>query len=174
MPGRAPRVGAQPAGFAPAFSNTGTAVFFHDEAGADSALISGDRTQPGAILKITRIVDDNAQNYHARPSPDGSRIAFDSDREGTRAVFVADADGQHVRRMRAMVSPRFRAWAPSGHLLAFVKAESDKPRVWNLWTAHLADDQLRRITSYENGQPWGGSWFLTGAGWPTAMRARSS
>ena len=104
--------------------------------------------QPGAILKITRIVDDNAQNFHARPSPDGSRIAFDSDREGTRAVFVADADGQHVRRMSGDGFAALPSWSPSGKQLAFVKAEADKPRVWNLWTADLGNGELRRITSY--------------------------
>jgi TolB protein len=137
-------------------------VFFQDEAGAGSALISGDRSQPGAILKITRIVDDNAQNFHARPSPDGSRIAFDSDREGMRAVFVADADGEHVRRMSGEGFAALPSWSPSGRQLAFVKAEADKPRVWNLWTADLGNGELRRITSYEAGQPWGGSWFPDG------------
>ena len=156
------RVATQPAGFVPSFSNTGTAVFFQDGAGAGSALISGDRSQPGAILKITRIVDDNAQNFHARPSPDGSRIAFDSDRDGTRAVFVADADGQHVRRMSGDGFAALPSWSPSGKQLAFVKAEADKPRVWNLWTADLGNGELRRITSYESGQPWGGSWFPDG------------
>jgi hypothetical protein len=158
----APRVTAQPAAFGPSFSNTGTAVFFQDEAGAGSALISGDRSQPGAILKITRIVDDNAQNFHARPSPDGSRIAFDSDREGTRAVFVADADGEHVRRMSGDGFAALPSWSPNGRQLAFVKAEADKPRVWNLWTADVSSGDLRRITSNENGQPWGGSWFPDG------------
>jgi hypothetical protein len=156
------RVATQPAGFVPSFSNTGTAVFFQDEAGAGSALISGDRSQPGAILKITRIVDDNAQNFHARPSPDGSRIAFDSDREGTRAVFVADADGEHVRRMSGDGFAALPSWSPNGKQLAFVKAEADKPRVWNLWTADLGNGELHRITSYEYGQPWGGSWFPDG------------
>jgi WD40 repeat protein len=158
----APRVTAQPAAFGPSFSNTGTAVFFQDEAGAGSALISGDRSQPGAILKITRIVDDNAQNFHARPSPDGSRIAFDSDREGTRAVFVADADGEHVRRLSGDGFAALPSWSPNGRQLAFVKAEADKPRVWNLWTADVSSGDLRRITSNENGQPWGGSWFPDG------------
>jgi len=161
-PNAASHVSAQPAGFVPSFSNTGTAVFFQDEAGAGSALISGDRSQPGAILKITRIVDDNAQNFHARPSPDGSRIAFDSDREGTRAVFVADADGEHVRRISGDGFAALPSWSPSGGQLAFVKAEADKPRVWNLWTADVSSGDLRRITSNENGQPWGGSWFPDG------------
>jgi Tol biopolymer transport system component len=45
------------------------------------------------VLRITRIVDDAANNYHVRPSPDGKRIAFDSDRDGVRGVYVADENG---------------------------------------------------------------------------------
>ena len=155
-------VTTQPAAYSPIFSNTGTAVFFPEGAEAGSALMPADTDQRGTVLKITRIVDDNARNFHARPSPDGSRIAFDSDREGTRAVFVADSDGQHVRRVSGDGFAAVPSWSPDGRQLAFVKAEADNPRVWNLWTADLEGSDPRRITSYAYGQPWGGSWFPDG------------
>ncbi len=156
------RVTAQPAAYSPTFSNTGTAVFFHENTSGGSSLVRGETDDRGTMLKITRIVDDNAQNFHARPSPDGSRIAFDSDREGVRAVFVADADGQHVRRISGDGFAAVPSWSPDGDRLAFIKAEPDKPRVWNLWTADLNSGELHRVTSYPYGQPWGGSWFPDG------------
>ena len=168
------RVATQPAGFVPSFSNTGTAVFFQDEAGAGSALISGDRSQPGAILKITRIVDDNAQNFHARPSPDGSRIAFDSDREGTRAVFVADADGEHVRRMSGDGFAALPSWSPGGKQLAFVKAEADKPRVWISGRPTSATESCagsRRTSTGSRGEDRGSP---TVNAWPTVTRVNLS
>jgi hypothetical protein len=151
-------VTAQPAAYSPTFSNTGTAVFFREDA-ADGSLPRGDSEEGNTVLKITRIVDDNAQNFHARPSPDGAHIAFDSDREGVRAVFVADGDGQHVRRVSGDGFAAVPSWSPDGRHLAFVKAEADKPRVWNLWTTELDSGELHRVTSYPDGQPWGGSWF---------------
>jgi TolB protein len=124
--------------------------------------VRADTDDRGTVLKITRIVDDNAQNFHARPSPDGSHIAFDSDREGVRAVFVADSDGQHVQRVSGDGFAAVPSWSPDGQRLAFVKAEPDKPRVWNIWLANRDGGDLRRITGYPYGQPWGGSWFPDG------------
>jgi Tol biopolymer transport system component len=155
---------AEPASFSPSFSNTGTAMFFHEnEDGGGTALVRADTSSRGEILKITRIVDDSAQNFHVRPSPDGAHIAFDSDREGMRAVFVADANGHNVRRVSGEGFAAVPSWSPDGAQLAFVKAEADDPRVWNLWTADLGSGELKRVTSYKVGQPWGGSWFPDGS-----------
>lgn len=156
------RVTTQPASYSPTFTNTGTAMFFHEGGGQGSALMRADTDTRGTILKITRIVDDKAQNFHARPSPDGTEIAFDSDREGLRAVYVADAEGHHVRRVSGEGFAAVPSWSPDGRQLAFVKAEEDKPRVWNLWTVDLGTLELKRVTSYSFGQPWGGSWFPDG------------
>jgi hypothetical protein len=145
----------QPATFSPTFSNIGTAVFYTAEEANEAG-------SPGAILKITRIVDDHAQNFHARLSPDGALIAFDSDREGIRAVFVANADGQHVQRVSGEGFAAVPSWSPNGRQLAFAKAEPDNPRVWNLWTADVRSGEVHRVTAYPEGQPWGGSWFPDG------------
>lgn len=156
------RMTTQPASYSPSFSNTGTAMFFHEGDAQSSALMRADTDTRGTILKITRIVDDKAQNFHARPSPDGTEIAFDSDREGVRAVFVADADGHHVRRVSGDGFAAVPSWSPDGRQLAFVKAEADKPQVWNLWIVDLGTLELKRLTSYAYGEPWGGSWFPDG------------
>ena len=121
-----------------------------------------DTDSRGAVLRVTRIVDDSSRNFHARPSPDGSRIAFDSDREGERGVYVADANGEHVRRVSGAGFAAVPSWSPDGDMLAFIKAEPGRPRVWNVWTVELATQKLRRVTNYQVGQPWGGSWFPDG------------
>src|SRR5207247_1103595 len=129
---------------------------------ARGALRRAERGGDGSVLRITRVVDDRAQNFHARPSPDGLRIAFDSDRDGERAVFVADADGRHVQRVSGDGFAAVPSWSPDGSQLAFVKAEPEKPQAWNLWTVNLATRRQQRLTSYPFGQPWGGSWFPDG------------
>lgn len=135
----------------PALASVGSATFYHEEVGTS-----------GATLRVTRVVNDRAHNFHARPSPDGTRIAFDSDREGERAVFVADADGQRVRRISGPGFAAVPSWSPGGHTLAFVRAEPDRPRVWNLWTVDLETRRMRQLTSHQVGQPGGGSWFPDG------------
>jgi cytoskeletal protein RodZ len=149
--------------YTPAFSNEGTAVFFReDDTDGHSSLVRADNVPRGTVLKITRVLDGNARNFHARPSPDGSRVAFDSDREGERAVYVADQDGHNVRRVSGDGFAAVPSWSPDGTRLAFVKAEPDHPDVWNLWTADLATGEQKQVTFNTSGQPWGGSWFPDG------------
>ena len=151
--------------WSPAFAAVGSAMFYHAQADGregSSALMRADTDSGGAILRITRVVDDDARNFHARPSPDGTRIAFDSDRDGERGVYVADADGTNVRRVSGEGYSAVPAWSPGGRVLVFVRAEPDRPRVWNLWTVDLETGQMQRLTSHRYGQPWGGSWFPDG------------
>jgi hypothetical protein len=144
------------------FASVGTAVF-HDAGDAKgTALVRAGNNGEGSVLRITRIVDDSANNYHVRPSPDGTRIAFDSDRDGVRGVYVADDDGQHVRRVSGEGYAAIPSWSPDGRTLAFVRAEPDREKVWNLWTLQLESGEMRQITRHSSGRPWGGSWFPDG------------
>ena len=150
------------AAFTPTSSAVGSAAFYAGKPEGGDASAGTDNDPRGAVLRITRIVDDTAQNFHVRPSPDGSRIAFDSDREGERAVYVADADGKHVRRVTGDGFAAIPSWSPDGQSLAFVRAEDATPDVWNLWTTDLKAGNYRRLTKYAVGRPWGASWFPDG------------
>lgn len=148
--------------YSPSFASAGSAMFYHAQSEDGSALMRADTDSRGAVLRITRIVDDSARNFHARPSPDGRKIAFDSDRDGVRAVYVADSNGQNVRRVTGPGFAAVPSWSPDGETLAFVRAEEGRPRVWNLWTTDLATGTTKRLTNHRVGQPWGGSWFPDG------------
>jgi Tol biopolymer transport system component len=148
--------------WSPAFATVGSALFYHAQKDAGSALIRADTDSEGTTLRITRVVDDDSHNFHARPSPDGTRIAFDSDRDGERGVYVAEADGTNVRRVSGEGFAAVPSWSPDGRSLAFVKAEADRPSVWNLWLLDLTTGNMRRLTAHRVGQPWGASWFPDG------------
>ena len=51
-------------------------------------------------------------------SPDGTRIAFNSDREGMPQVYVMSADGTGVERL-SDVEGEYPAWSPDGTRIAF-------------------------------------------------------
>jgi len=152
------------AGFSPAFATEGSAMFYHADAPArtSSAIMRADTDDNGSILRVTSIVNDKARNFHARPSPDGGRIAFDSDRDGERGVYIADANGDNVRRVTGEGFAAVPSWSPDGRSLAFVRADAGRPRVWNIWTLDVATGQQRKLTSHRVGQPWGAAWFPDG------------
>jgi Tol biopolymer transport system component len=147
--------------FSPAFGSNASEMFFHTGRSTDthSALMS---LPPGGDGRPMPIVDDGARNYHVQPSPDGSRIAFDSDRDGERGVYVANRDGTDVHRVSGPGYAAVPTWAPDGERLSFVRAEPRRPRVWNLWMLSLPSGASRRLTRYGYGQTWSGSWFPDG------------
>jgi Tol biopolymer transport system component len=159
---RAEGLAGDAAVYSPAFAKDGKTIFYHARTASRSALMRADTNADGVVVKVTPVVADAARNFHARPSPDGASIAFDSDRDGERGVYVADADGGHARKVSGKGYAAVPSWSPDGRSLVFVRAEPGRPRTWNLWQLTLASGELRRLTSHPYGQPWGGSWFPDG------------
>jgi Tol biopolymer transport system component len=155
-----PRV-MQAAAYSPAFAPGGDAMYFHEQRGSVSALKRAD-TVAGVVRNVTSIVDDSARNFHPRPSPDGRQIAFDSDRDGVRGVYVAEADGRGARRISGSGFASVPSWSPDGRRVAFARAEPSASNVWNLWIVDVDGSNLRRLTKHRAGQAWGGSWFPDG------------
>jgi Tol biopolymer transport system component len=147
--------------FSPAFAADGRAVYFQtgdprDPTSAIAMAPLGGSADAGTPIR--RIVDEGSRNFHARPSPDGRLLAFDSDRDGARGVYVAERDGSSARRISGDGYAALPAWSPDGSRLAYVRAEAGRPSVWNLWVRPL-DGPPRRITRYAYGQTWSASWF---------------
>ena len=148
--------------FSPAFGTQGTAIFFHTggERDARSAIeVATSGSQTGGDLGIMTIVDDGSHNYHPQPSPDGRLVAFDSDRDGERGIYVANRDGSQVRRVSGAGHAAVPRWSRNGEWLAYIRPEADKPTVWNLWVQPAAGGTARRVTNHRYGQTWGASWF---------------
>ena len=147
--------------FSPSFASNGSALFFHTGGSRDArsaiAVTSGDAA--AGDLGVMTIVDDGARNYHVHPSPDGAYIAFDSDRDGERGVYVARRDGTNVRRISGSGYAAVPTWSPDGRRIAYIRAEADNPKVWNLWLQPIDSDRAMRLTAYRYGQPWSASWF---------------
>jgi hypothetical protein len=145
----------------PAFASDGTAIFFHTgrERDTRSAIEVAPAGSQSGDLGVMTIVDDGARNYHAQPSPDGRFVAFDSDRDGQRGIYVANRDGSQVRRVSGAGHAAVPTWSRNNEWLAYIRAEADKPSVWNLWVQPAAGGTARRVTNYRYGQTWAASWF---------------
>ena len=148
--------------FSPSFASNGSALFFHTGGSRDApSAIATASVEPdgGGDLGVMTIVDDGARNYHVQLSPDGAYVAFDSDRDGERGVYVARRDGTNVRRISGPGYAAVPTWAPDGRRIAYIRAEADSPKVWNLWLQAVDGDHATRLTDYRYGQTWSASWF---------------
>lgn len=154
-------VGQRPV-FSPSFASDGTAIFFNQDDEAGGSALKEARTRGDNVLHVLSVLDDGARNYHPQLSPDGAMVAFDSDRDGVRGVYLSDRDGGNIRRVSGEGYAAVPRWAPDGRQLSIVKAEPANARVWNVWLVDVATGQARRLTSHSVGQPWGASWFPDG------------
>lgn len=75
--------------------------------------------------------DPRKQNFLPVWSPDGSKLAFTTNRDGNPEIYVMNRDGSGVRRMTNHpgidVTP---TWSPNGTQLAWVSDRSGNPRIY--------------------------------------------
>jgi TolB protein len=71
------------------------------------------------------------QNYLPVFSPDGTKIAFTSNRDGNDEIYIMNTDGSGVRRLtnhpEIDVTP---TWSPAGNQIAFTSNRSGTPQIW--------------------------------------------
>jgi Tol biopolymer transport system component len=146
----------------PSFAEPGAVWFVPAVRGARGDAGADDREESNAPFRVVTVLDEHARNYHPRVSPDGRLIAFDSDRDGDRGVYVADRDGTHVRRVSGDGFAALPSWSPDGKSLAFVRGEPGDPGVWNLWLRDMASGGMNQLTTYRVGRTSSASWFPNG------------
>ena len=75
--------------------------------------------------------DPQKQNYLPIWSPDGSKIAFTSNRDGNPEIYVMNRDGSGLRRMTNHPAIDVSAtWSPSGNQLAWVSDRTGTGRIY--------------------------------------------
>jgi TolB protein len=87
-------------------------------------------------------------NYLPVFSPDGTRMAFMSGRDGNPEIYVANVDGSNLRRVtNHPAGDTTPTWSPSGAQIAFVSDRTGQPQIYVMG----ADgSNLRRLTMDES------------------------
>ena len=72
-----------------------------------------------------------AQNWLSSWSPDGTRIAFTSNRDGNAELYVMNRDGSNVRRLTNHPAvDTTPTWSPGGNEIAFTSDRSGSPQIY--------------------------------------------
>jgi Tol biopolymer transport system component len=88
-------------------------------------------------------------------SPDGQRIAFQSDREGDLALFAQRVDGTGVERLTKAEKDEAHvpeSWSPDGRHVSFAVQKGSE---FSLWILSLADGKAAQFRDVRSREPLG-------------------
>jgi TolB protein len=122
------QVGAGFLELGPRFSPEGDAILYvsYPRKGASPILaLATGGPNPLALFESERMV------FPGSWSPDGTRVAFSSSKDGNPEIYVMDRDGSRVERLTDHpgidVSP---TWSPTGREIAFTSDRSGSPQIY--------------------------------------------
>lgn len=77
--------------------------------------------------ELARLTDDPGDDNWPTYSPDGTKMAFFSNRDGTDGIWVMNADGSDPRRIAEGGEPN---WSPQGDWITFDCGTAEQAVVW--------------------------------------------
>src|SRR5438552_4119939 len=81
---------------------------------------------------VRRVTQTGSNEVNPVWSPDGKRLAFESDRNGNgrEEIYLVDADGSHERRLiKTDANDTYPSWAPDGSKLAICSVQRGVARI---------------------------------------------
>lgn len=107
-----------------------------------------------------RVISSRGMNWRPSFSPDGKKIAFESDRAGFSEIWVCDSDGSNCTQFTSLRGIAGAArWSPDGHYIAF---EFHLKEHYEIYVLEVTGGPPRRIPTFpgtDNGAP---SWSRNG------------
>jgi Tol biopolymer transport system component len=149
--------------FSPSWSPDGRRITFQSTAfnfpgggvhSVDIFAIDADGSNP------VRLTNDPGFAFAPRWSPDGTRIAFSSGRDGDEEIYVMNADGSNVERLTQNPgSDHFPAWSPDGLRIAFTSDRDLDPEIdgRDIYVMNADGSNPIRLTddpAYDTGPAW--------------------
>jgi TolB protein len=97
----------------------------------------------------------SAQAFAPSFSPDGSKIAYATNKTGNMDIWVANADGSGARQLTT--SPAVDtapAWSHTGQEIAFTSDRGGTPQIWIMDNEGLNVRRLTNIGNYNDAPTW--------------------
>jgi TolB protein len=97
---------------------------------------------------ITQITSDPGDDVMPAFSPDGTRIAFASNRAGNWDIFLTDVNGGPPTQITTETDHEMHpTWSPDGRTLAYCRFGAQSAR-WEIWITEIASPGVRRFVEY--------------------------
>jgi Tol biopolymer transport system component len=132
-------------------------------AGGNSDIhVASINTATAALTDDHAIAADPANDWGPAWSPDGLRVAFTSDRDGSGDVWVAPVDGSGPTRLTDDGAGDWvPAFSPDGATIAFVSDRTGEAEVWSMASDGTGVRNLTNHPEHYDGQ-WSVAWSPDG------------
>jgi serine/threonine-protein kinase len=133
----------------PRVSRDGKLLAVENDDGKEANVFIYDLSATSAIRRLTF----GGRNRFPVWSPDGRRVAFQSNRDGDLAIFEQRADGSALTRLTkpdGQVSHMPETWSPDGRTLLFSVVQD---RTFSLWALTLADGKVNPFGDVHSAEP---------------------
>jgi len=108
-----------------------------------------------AASPIRQLTNTTASNLRPAWSPDGKRIAFQSNRNGPYHIYLMDSDGANVVQVTSSdADDRHPAWSPDGKFLAVDSGDAAKREIWTIEVSSKRRSQVTKLGAIASFPSW--------------------
>jgi TolB protein len=138
--------------FDPAIDPTGQLLAFASTMHSPTADIYVRRTTARTHTQLTADPSDDVMPAF---SPDGTRLAFASNRSGNWDLYVMPYGGGAAQQITSDADHELHpSWSPDGRTLVYCRLGSRSGR-WEIWTVDVANPAVRNFLEYGRIPVWG-------------------
>jgi Tol biopolymer transport system component/serine/threonine protein kinase len=119
--------------------------------------LSGETHSKGSPL---RVIFSRGMNMRPSVSPDGKKVAFESDRLGYSDIWYCDIDGSNCTQLTSLHGTAGTArWSPDGHYIVF---EFQSRKQYQIYTVEVPGGRPRVVPTFPNGDNGAPNWSRDG------------
>jgi len=110
----------------------------------------------GTVTRLTDIslTENTTQNREPVFSPDGTKIAFTSFRDGNYDIYLMDADGNNVQQLTTdSATDQLPSFSPDGNTIAFVSARDLNLEIYTMGIDGSHQTRITTTTDQDEGRP---------------------